>query len=161
LVFATIASQYLIVSTDCGDSWKFLGGELPANSPGYVYSFAFSDSFAFAAGGGGVWRRPMSEITTSLQMSSNQVPHALNLSQNYPNPFNPSTTIRYGLPNRSYVTLTVFNTLGQSVSTLVNGEQDAGYHEVQFDGKDLSSGIYFYRLQAGEFVSTKRMLIMK
>jgi hypothetical protein len=83
------------------------------------------------------------------------------LCQNYPNPFNPSTTIRYGLPTRSPLTLTVFNTLGQHVALLQNGEQEAGYHEVKFDGSDLSSGVYFYRLRAGDFVETRRFLLIR
>jgi hypothetical protein len=88
------------------------------------------------------------------------IPGEFRLDQNYPNPFNPSTTIRYGLPNRSLVTLTVFNTLGQQVALLQNGEQEAGYHEVRFDAKKLSSGLYFYRIQAGEFAATKRLLLL-
>ena len=83
------------------------------------------------------------------------------LCQNYPNPFNPSTTIRYGLPNRSHVTLAVFNTLGQQVALLQNGEQVAGYHEVKFDGSDLASGVYFYRLSAEGFVQSKRFVLLK
>jgi hypothetical protein len=89
------------------------------------------------------------------------VPKEFMLEQNFPNPFNPSTTIQYGLPARSHVNLTVFNTLGQSVSILVNGEQEAGYHEVQFDASGLSSGVYLYRIQAGEFVQTKRLLLLR
>ena len=83
------------------------------------------------------------------------------LFNNYPNPFNPSTTIPYSLPSRSQVTLTVFNTLGQQVAQLVNGEVDAGFHEVRFDGAGLSSGVYFYRLQAGTYVGTKRFVLAK
>jgi hypothetical protein len=88
-------------------------------------------------------------------------PVTFTLSQNYPNPFNPSTTIRYGLPNRSLVTLTVFSTLGQQVAELVNEEMEAGYHEVRFDGQNLSSGVYFYRLRAGDLVETKTLLLVR
>ena len=89
------------------------------------------------------------------------VPASFALAQNYPNPFNPSTTIRYALARRTDVKLTVFNTLGQLVVILVNGEVEAGYHEVQFDGAALASGVYFYRLQAGDFVETKRLMVLK
>jgi hypothetical protein len=67
----------------------------------------------------------------------------------------------YGLPNGLHVTLSVFSTLGRQVAVLQNGEQEAGYHEVQFDGKNLSSGVYFYRLRAGDFVETKRLLLLR
>jgi formylglycine-generating enzyme required for sulfatase activity len=89
------------------------------------------------------------------------VPSDFYLGQNYPNPFNPSTTIRYGLPTRSHVTLTVFNTLGQEVAQLVNGDLEAGYHEVRFDASGLSSGVYFYRLQAGTYVETRKLLLLR
>jgi hypothetical protein len=98
---------------------------------------------------------------TNVSVHDGTLPQEVSLSQNYPNPFNPSTTIRYGLPQKSQVTLKVFNTLGQLVTTLVNGEQEAGYHEVRFDGSNLASGVYFYRLQAGDFVQTKRLLLLK
>jgi hypothetical protein len=88
-------------------------------------------------------------------------PVSFSLSQNYPNPFNPSTTIRYGLPAPSQVSLTVFNTLGQHIATLVDESEDAGFHDVQFDGSGLASGAYFYRLRAGAFVSTKVLMLEK
>ena len=88
-------------------------------------------------------------------------PTAFALLQNYPNPFNPTTTIQYALPRRSHVTLTVFNTLGQKVAQPVSGDIDAGYHEVQFDAATLASGVYFYRIQAGDFADTKRLLIVR
>ena len=98
---------------------------------------------------------------TNVVEESNAPPTGFLLAQNYPNPFNPTTTIRYGLPSRAKVTLTVFNTLGQQVSVLQNGEQNAGYHELRFDGVNLPSGVYFYRLQAGTFVETKRLLLLR
>ena len=83
------------------------------------------------------------------------------LEQNYPNPFNPSTTISYTLGERARVTLTVFNVLGQHVATLVDGVQSAGSHRVTFSGDDLNSGVYLYRLDAGDQVETRQMLLMK
>ena len=100
-------------------------------------------------------------VTFVGEETPQRIPSGPLLHQNYPNPFNPSTTIRYGLPSRSHVTLTVFNTLGQQVATLVQGEQEAGYHEVRFDASGLSSGVYFYRLQAGDFVQTRRLLLLR
>jgi hypothetical protein len=122
---------------------------------------AFSDSFAFIGTNSSLWRRPLSEMTTSVESSSGRHLLAFDLRQNYPNPFNPSTTIHYALPARSPVTLSVYNTLGQQVSTLVNENQEAGYHDVKFDGSNLASGVYFYRLQAGDFVQTKKLLILR
>ena len=99
-------------------------------------------------------------LVTSIH-GEEEVPLTFGLDQNYPNPFNPSTTIRYGLPNHSQVTLTVFNTLGQIVRELVNGDVEAGYHEVRFDGTGLPSGVYFYRMQAGNFTQTKRLMLLR
>jgi hypothetical protein len=89
------------------------------------------------------------------------VPEQIALQQNYPNPFNPSTTIQYALPFRSHITLAVYNTLGQIVKELVNGEMGAGFHSVEFAAKGLPSGVYFYRMRAGDFVQTKRLLVLK
>jgi hypothetical protein len=83
------------------------------------------------------------------------------LSQNYPNPYNPSTKITYTIPERSNVSLRVFDLLGSEVAELVNGELDPGRYEISFNASQLSSGIYFYKIQAGSFVETKKMILMK
>jgi len=88
-------------------------------------------------------------------------PKEFKLEQNYPNPFNPTTTIQYQLPQDARVTLKVYDILGSEVTTLVNEEQEAGYKEVQFNGNGIASGMYVYRLQAGEYVSIKKMMFLK
>ena len=88
-------------------------------------------------------------------------PTEFSLMQNYPNPFNPTTSIRFALPKDSDVKLTVFNMLGQEVATLFNGTLNAGIHKVDFDASKLTSGLYLYRIEAGNFISVKKMLLMK
>lgn len=90
-----------------------------------------------------------------------QIPGSYALLQNYPNPFNPVTTIRYELPKASRVLLKVYDVLGQEVATLVDQEEPAGVYSVQFNGRSLGTGIYFYRLQAGSFTETKKLILMK
>jgi hypothetical protein len=89
------------------------------------------------------------------------IPADYSLSQNYPNPFNPATTIEFGLPEDAQVKVTVFNVLGQTVTALVDADMPAGYHVVSWDASDMASGVYFYRIQAGEYTATKRMVLMK
>jgi hypothetical protein len=98
---------------------------------------------------------------SATQVAPDGTPASYALDQNYPNPFNPTTTIRYELPQASFVTLTVYNTLGQQVAHLVNQQQQAGYHEVVFRDDALASGVYFYRIQAGGFVASKKLLLLK
>jgi hypothetical protein len=88
-------------------------------------------------------------------------PATYTLAQNYPNPFNPSTKIAFSVPTQGNVTLKIYNMLGQEVATLLDEVRNAGVHEVAFDGINLSSGVYFYTLTAGDFVSTKKMMLLK
>ena len=101
------------------------------------------------------------ELNVTGLNNSKTIPGEFVLEQNYPNPFNPSTTIQYQIPKREFVTLKVFDALGNEVATLVNDEQQAGSHSVNFNSAGLASGIYFYKLQAGNFITTKKMVIMK
>ena len=87
--------------------------------------------------------------------------HSFNLRQNFPNPFNPSTTFSFDLPNRIFVSLNVFDGLGRDVSIIVSEELSAGKHSVQWNARDLPSGIYFYRMQAGSFTATKKLLLLR
>ena len=96
--------------------------------------------------------------TSSIQVP---LPVTFRLYQNYPNPFNSISVIRYELPEKQIVSLKVYDLLGQDVETLVNTEQTVGVYQIQFDASTLSSGIYFYKLQAGNFVSTKKMILLK
>lgn len=88
-------------------------------------------------------------------------PNEFALYQNYPNPFNPNTTIKFTLPVQAQVKLSLFNNIGQQVAEIINSSMEAGYHEVNFNGADLSSGVYFYSIEAGEFRAVKKMLLMK
>ncbi len=90
-----------------------------------------------------------------------RLPNQPVLYQNFPNPFNPSTSIRFDLPQKAHVLLAVYNLLGQRVVTLLQGEKEAGHHELKFDASRLSSGVYFYRIQAGDFGQTRKFVILR
>ncbi len=101
------------------------------------------------------------EQPTSVDGHSDEKVTSYQLKQNYPNPFNPVTTINYQIPELSFVTLKVYDVLGSEVAILVNEEKLIGRYEVEFDGSELTSGIYFYKLQAGDFIETKKMILIK
>ncbi len=89
------------------------------------------------------------------------LPTGYYLYQNFPNPFNPITTINYQIPELSFVTIKVYDVLGSEVATIVKEEKQEGGYELEFNGEELTSGVYFYRLKAGSFVETKKMVLMK
>ncbi len=101
------------------------------------------------------------QVTGVKQSRVIGLPSEFSLYQNYPNPFNPVTTIHYSLPKASHVLLAVYNVLGQVVATLVNETEQAGYKSVTFNGNNLASGLYFYRLQAGTYTATKKLVLLK
>ncbi len=113
----------------------------------------------FISGSGGIFTVNLSSTTSAGE--KNGMLKDYQLYQNYPNPFNPSTLISYQIPVDASVDLKVYNSLGAEVSTLVNQKQTAGIYNVIFDGSNLASGIYFYRIRAGEFSNTKKLILMK
>lgn len=102
------------------------------------------------------------EYSKEVEATIAMAPNTIVLGQNYPNPFNPETSIEFAIPKAGYTTLKVYNTLGQEVATLVNGNVDAGImNQVSFNGNTIASGLYFYTLRSGSFVETKKMLMVK
>jgi hypothetical protein len=97
----------------------------------------------------------------SVNQITNTVPSEYSLEQNYPNPFNPSTIINFSISTSEFVTMTIYNALGQEVSTVVNESLNAGSYEVNFNAENLVSGMYIYKITAGSFTSTKKMLLLK
>jgi plastocyanin len=112
------------------------------------------------AGGSGMSGVIIVELPVSVA-DDGSIVNKFELNQNYPNPFNPTTTIKYSIPANGIITLRVFNAIGEEVSMLANEIKEAGTYDVSFNAAQLSSGIYFYRLQAGSFVETKKMILMK
>jgi len=124
------------------------------------FSGVFNLNFEIMSDGWTYWKDTVSQVVTGVD-DIKQAPLSYNLSQNYPNPFNPSTTIKYSVPKASFVHLTVYNVIGQQVAELVNHEQSPGKYSVTFDGANVTSGIYFYRIEAGSFVQTNKMILLK
>ena len=145
-----------LFSSDTGETWV----EKIIPDSAIVYDLQFADSLTgFAVGADGDILKYVPK-----PVSVNDIQNKLDdfaLFQNYPNPFNPTTTIKYQIPELSFVTLKVYDVLGNEIATLVNEEKPVGISETTFNAASLSSGIYFYRLQAGAFSKTKKMIFLK
>jgi len=150
------------------------------NSKTYVFFFTqydfytYSDSIGFNTLWATTWNNWVPEyllgceidgriygsVITSVK-NKNELPTHFILYQNYPNPFNPSTRIKYSISKGSFVTLKVYDILGKEITTLVNEEKPYGNYEVIYDGSNLTSGVYFYKMQAGSFIDTKKFILIK
>ena len=163
-IFISTWGDGIFLSSDSGQSWSKINTGL---SNLYISSLAVSNSTIYIGVaretnvGSIVYKRPVSEVITNVEKDISTIPLVYLLNQNCPNPFNPTTNISYSIPQSANVTLKVYDLLGREVVELVNGEKNPGRYEVRFDGSNLTSGVYFYRLTAGSFSQTKKLMLIK
>ncbi|HSD62293.1 MAG TPA: T9SS type A sorting domain-containing protein, partial [Ignavibacteriaceae bacterium] len=154
------SSESRILHTyDGGLNWETQN--VPAGAA--LNSIFFINEFTgWAVGDSGtILRTTNGGVTFIEEEKIDELPSKFLLSQNYPNPFNNSSVIRFSIPKPSQVTLKIFNTLGEEIETLVNEEKPAGTYELTWNIVNLPSGVYFYRIKAGDFIQTKKMVLMK
>jgi len=129
---------------------------------GFINNFSFlNDTVGWAVAGGTIIHTTNGGSVVKVEQISSHMPLAFDLFQNYPNPFNPSTNIKFAIPQAENVKMVIFDILGREVTTLVNELRQAGNYVVDFNASALSSGVYFYRIDAGNFTQTKKMLLVK
>jgi hypothetical protein len=162
-IFAGSNNGSIYQSTDFGTTWILCN----SGNPGGAGSFVIANSYIFAGTPASVWRRPLSEVI-GIQNISTETPSKYSLSQNYPNPFNPTTKIKFDVVRVGDVKIVVYDIMGREVQTLVNESLKPGTYEAAFDGSQLTSGVYFYKItvhhggsSTGNFVETKKMLMIK
>ncbi|MBL7127901.1 MAG: T9SS type A sorting domain-containing protein [Ignavibacteria bacterium] len=157
-VYTSGGSGHIRKSTDGGINWVTM--ITPTTENINDLHFLNKDS-GYACGANGVVIRINNASTIGIKTINNEIPLSVKLFQNYPNPFNPNTSIKFDIPKSSYVKLIVYDILGKEIATLVNEKLGAGSYETNWDGSNYPSGVYFYRLQAGDFVDVKKMVILK
>jgi hypothetical protein len=151
-------SQQWMYTIDSGRIWRDF--DTPDSSR--IYDVQFTDiRNGFAVGDNGVILKYNSTIINVPNKNQNIIPTENILYQNYPNPFNPNSKINFQISKLNHVKLVVYDVLGREIITLINEQLEPGIHEVGFDGTDLSGGLYFYTLIAGDFFETKKMVLIK
>jgi hypothetical protein len=116
--------------------------------------------YLYLGTGNGIFKSSSSAYITSIDLDEGKIENFY-LSNSYPNPFNPTTTIEYFVPKLANVKISVFNLVGEEIAIIVNEEQAPGKYNIDFNGANLSSGVYFYKMQTEEFISTKKFVLMK
>ena len=148
------------LSTNNGTSWATVNTGFPYFRP-VPRCFAVSATDLLAGFIDGLFRRPLSEMITSVKTLSTYLPMEFSLRQNHPNPFNPTTTIDFHIPVRCEVIIRVVDMLGKEVAVLANGQLSSGAYSTEWNATGVASGIYYYQLRAGDFVQTKKLVLMK
>ena len=159
MFFQGIISEGIFRTTDGGNNWFMESIGLTDDFDDITDAHMFNDHSGIAVCARGSVLRY--QVVTSVVSNPSKAPTGFALRQNYPNPFNPTTTIEYSIPSNAFVTLNIFNLLGNTVATLVNQKQNSGSHSVNFNGTFLASGVYFYRLQAAGFHAAKKFVLLK
>ena len=150
----------IYLSTNHGKTWIKKNTGFGSYTPP-IFKLFTTNNYIFAGTyGKSVWRRSYADII-GVRNITNEVSERFSLSQNYPNPFNPTTKIKFDLPQNSFVKINVFDITGRLINELANLNLQTGSYETEFNGTNLSSGIYYYRLEAGSFVNTKKMILVK
>jgi hypothetical protein len=166
------SNKFEVERSTGNNDWTLIGSVYASGNSNSTKQYFFTDKSYFHQG---LYLYRLKEYDNdgqykyfnSIQINYNQLPDQFGLAQNYPNPFNPSTTISYSLPYNSNVKLNVYNAIGENVSQLFNGVQEAGYHNINFNASSLPSGVYFYTIQTNSidgtqnFSNTKKMMLLK
>jgi len=159
-VFAATENGGVFFTKDNGTSWSQINTGLPANTS--VRSLVIENNIMYAAASSGiVYKRALSDVVTSVRNEISSIPKTFTLSQNFPNPFNPTTKISFSVPQKTNVSLRVYDITGKEVSVLLNQELEAGNYQTDFNASGLSSGIYLYKISADNFIQTKKMMLIK
>jgi photosystem II stability/assembly factor-like uncharacterized protein len=148
-------------TTNMGQTWTQINTGLVGAALNITTLFTDGEYIYAGTMGRGIWKRPLSQLITSVVDNSASYPASFRLSQNYPNPFNPTTKINYSIPHSEFVSLKVFNVLGEEVADLVNEYKPAGKYTIEFNGSNFSSGVYLFRLKAGSYFLTRKMTLLK
>jgi photosystem II stability/assembly factor-like uncharacterized protein len=147
----------LFVSIDQGDTWNSIRNDFPTDDPPTAL-FASGNLLYVGTWASGIFR---TNIPTNIQYNKDKIPDGFYLEQNYPNPFNPSTTVEFHIASPGFVSLKIFDVLGNEVETLVNEEKEPGSYKIEYNASHLASGIYYYKLNTNGFTDTKKFMLIK
>jgi hypothetical protein len=173
LLFFVMCSAYILLASSHSQAqYKIVhgtfgsGGGMSSGS-GTTLQSTFGQSFVGISQndtqtvGSGFWYAVQSNFVTNVERIDDMIPHEFRLNQNYPNPFNPSTSINFTIPRQEHVVLVVYDLMGRVVATLVDEQLAPGEYTAVFDAGRIASGMYLYRIQAGSYVTTQRMILLK
>ena len=164
-IFAGVWNGGVFLSTDNGGNWTPVNTGLEDNivqTLPVIQSLLIEGTDLYAGNmGSGVWRRPLSEMTSTVLSERNEQPIGFSLAQNYPNPFNSATMIHFTLPKKYFVTLKIYDLQGRVVDTLVEGKRMKGSYHVPWETKDLPSGLYIYHLKTEDYSESRKLILQK